>query len=254
MPENNNARTRRRGREKRSVWYAPLSFFLICAAMVFGMSVFFRVSVIEVTGSMTYSDTEILEASGLKERDNLFLINRFAAAASIVSKLPYVENATIEPKLPNRVIINVTESSSIAAVSIGAELWKIDHGCKILGKGTYEEGEGLISLIGITPIAATIGETIVVESADTPKLEYIAAVLRELSAREMQSDVTWLDMSNIGNPSFDYLGRFVVRLGTNENLRYKLDLLGKAIDQQLAEGDAGTIDLSGDGMVLFSPE
>ena len=254
MPENNTARPQRRARRRRSVWYAPLSFFLICAAMVFGMSVFFRVSVIEVTGSIIYSNEEIIEASGVKEGDNLFLINRSSAAASIVSKLPYVKNAAIDPKLPNRVIIKVTESSATAKVSLDGEQWIMDHGCKILGTGTYEEVAGLISILGITPVSASIGETLVVESSETPKVEYIAAVLRELSERGMQSDVSWLDMGNIGNPSFDYLGRFVVKLGTNENLRYKLDLLAKAMDQQLAEGDAGTIDLSGDGMVLFSPE
>ena len=65
----------------------PLIFLLICAALVLGMSVFFRVAKIEVVGNSIYTAEEVVEASGIGTGDNLFFINRFSAASRIFSKL-----------------------------------------------------------------------------------------------------------------------------------------------------------------------
>ena len=47
-------------------------------------------------------------------------------------------------------------------------------------------------------------------------------------------------------------GRFTVKLGSNENLDYKFELLLGAI-AKLDSGDTGTIDLSQDKKAQFSP-
>ena len=54
MPQQNKKR------RKRSALFAPISFLIICAALVFGMSVFFRVSGIEVEGNNLYTEEEII--------------------------------------------------------------------------------------------------------------------------------------------------------------------------------------------------
>ena len=43
----------------------PLIFLLICAALVLGMSVFFRVAKVEVVGNSIYTAEEVVEASGI---------------------------------------------------------------------------------------------------------------------------------------------------------------------------------------------
>ena len=80
----------------------PLIFLLICAALVLGMSVFFRVAKVEVVGNSIYTAEEVVEASGIGTGDNLFFINRFSAASRIFSKLPYVDKAKVTRALPNR--------------------------------------------------------------------------------------------------------------------------------------------------------
>ena len=252
MPESRNAKPRRR-KKKRSVLYAPMSFILICAVMFFGMSVFFRISVIEVEGSLTYSDEEIIGASGLEVGDYMFFINRFTATSNIFSKLPFVEQVSIERKLPNRVTIEIAESSSLAYVPLSGEFWIVDRSCKLLKTASAAETQGLISLLGIMPVTPMIGEILTVESGETPKVEYAAEILTELLERGMTEDVNWLDMSNVGSPSFDYLGRYVVRMGTNDNIKYKLDRLRAAVEL-LKEGDRGIIDLSVDRAAQFLPE
>jgi hypothetical protein len=69
----------------------------------------------------------------------------------------------------------------------------------------------------------------------------------------MAQDVTMIDMSNMADAVFRYQNRFTVKLGKNENVGYKLELLLSAVGQ-LAPGDSGTIDLTTDKKVAFSPD
>ena len=233
----------RRTRRKRNALFAPLSFLIICAALVFGMSVFFRVSTIEVEGNALYTSEEIIEASGIEQGDNLFFINRFSAISRIFSKLPYVEKAVINRSLPNRLVIVVTESQAIACVAAEDGTWAIDRGCKLLSKVGGDELRGLIRIEGLTPIAPEAGQVIAPGEAESPKVSYLSAILTQIDTLGLRDNISYIDISGISNPSFDYLGRFTVKLGSFENTEYKFQCLLSAVDA-LSEGDRGTLDLS----------
>ena len=237
MPQQNKRK------RKRSALFAPLSFLIICAALVFGMSVFFRVSGIEVEGNLLYSREEIIEASGIEEGDNLFFINRFSAISRIFSKLPYVEKAVINRSLPNKLVIVVSESKAIACVTAEDGTWAIDRSCKLLSKASGEDLRGLIRVEGLTPIAPEAGQIIAPGEAESPKVNYLSAILTQIDALNLRDNITYIDISGISNPSFDYLGRFTVKLGANENIEYKFQCLLSAVEA-LSEGDRGTLDLS----------
>ena len=102
---------------------------------------------------------------------------------------------------------------------------------------------GLIQVEGLRPIAPEIGEIVAPGEAETPKVTYLSAILRQISELDMRGDVTWIDVSNVSNPSFDYLGRFTVKLGTIDNIEYKFQCLLSAV-AALEPGDRGTLDLS----------
>ena len=233
----------RRTRKKRNALFAPLSFLIICAALVFGLSVFFRVSTIEVEGNSLYTAEEIIEASGIEQGDNLFFINRFTAISRIFSKLPYVEKAVINRSLPNRLVIVVTESQAIACVAAEDGTWAIDRGCKLLSKVGGDELRGLIRIEGLTPIAPEAGQVIAPGEAESPKVSYLSAILTQIDTLGLRDNISYIDISGISNPSFDYLGRFTVKLGSFENTEYKFQCLLSAVDA-LSEGDRGTLDLS----------
>lgn len=135
---------------RRSSISAPLMFVIVEVALIFVMSVFFRVSDIEVTGNSHYTDSEIIQAIDIEEGDNLFFFDRFAALSRVFAKLPYIEEVSVERKLPNKVIIEVTESSALAYLSLGDEDWTIDHNGKVLGKATEDEIGDLIAIRGIS--------------------------------------------------------------------------------------------------------
>ena len=219
----------------------PLIFLLICAALVLGMSVFFRVAKIEVVGNSIYTAEEVVEASGIG-----------SAASRIFSKLPYVDKAKVTRALPNRVTITIQESSAMAYVQVDGGYWVLDQNCKLLKSVTESELTGLARVDGITPVEPKVGEVLNAGEADAPKVTYLAAILGQLLTRDMASKVTVIDLSDASNPGFTYDGRFTVRLGANENVEYKFGMLQSAVSQ-LTASDAGTIDLSIDKRAHFSP-
>ena len=252
MPDNAQQRPRRR-RKKRNPLYGPLSFIVICAAMIFGMSVFFRVSTIEVTGINRYTEQDVIEASGLEEGDNLFFINRSSATSRIFAKLPYIEKAAINRKLPAKLVIEVSESKAIAYLTDSSGgIWIIDRGCKLLEQSNTAGISGLIRVDGISLVEPISGEQIAAEDG-LPKVAYLSQILWQIQGRRMELDISRIDISNVGSPSFDYQGRFTIRLGPDEIVEDKFDRMVNVVNR-LAPGDTGTIDLSVEKQANFTPQ
>ena len=246
-------RKKQKSNAARGFVFSSISFIVICAALVFGMSVFFRVSNIEVTGAGHYTQEEIIEASGIKDGDNLMFVNRSGVANRICSKLIYVGEVNIRRKLPNTVIIEVSESGSVAVIQTDSGLWLIDRYCRLLEECKTQDAGNYIKVKGVSAVKPKKGDVISVADEDKPKAEFLSGILTAMSDRSMTADVDSLDLSNITNAEFDYLdGRFTVKLGSNENLDYKFELLLGAI-AKLEAGDTGTIDLSQDKKAQFSP-
>ncbi len=238
--------------KKRSALYAPLTFIIVCAALIFGIGVFFRVSEIEVVGASYYTEQEIIDASGIEEGDNLFFVNRFTAYSRIYAKLPYVSGVAVSRSLPNKIVIEVTEGYAIACIRSEGEYWLIDQNCKILDSISAAETQGVINVTGLIPSSPVIGEELKLDTGDSTAVQFVSDVLTAIDDMGMVGDITYLDMTNISDPTFDYLRRFTVKLGRDDAVQYKLELLLSAV-AQLGDGDEGLLDLSIDKKVHFSP-
>lgn len=217
------------------------------------MGVFFRVQTIEVVGAESYTQEEVIEASGISEGDNLFFVNRFSASSRIFSRLPLVEAASIERSLPNKIIITIEESYALAYVDWEGQYWLMTGNCKLLGSATADEVSGLIHVINVTPESPAAGEIMTVSSEESLKLTYLQTLLGAMEDLGMTGDVTEVDMENPADPTFEYLDRFTVKMGSNDNTDYKLRMLLSAIGQ--LDGElTGTIDLSDGSSVHVSPD
>ena len=227
-------------------------FLGVILLIILAMSIFFVVTDITVDGNARYSDEEIIAASGLETGENLFFIDRYEAASRIFAELPYVNDAVVARELPNRVRITITESSAMAYVAADGKNWVLDQNCKILRSAEANELNSLIRVDGIVPVEPKEGTVMAVDEQSGAQLRYLIAILNQILTRGMWTDVAVIDLSDVTSPAFTYQERFTVRLGENENLDYKFGLLQSAL-QQLTESDAGTLDLSMDQQVHFSP-
>lgn len=236
-----------------SSFSGPIVFFLVIVAVIFVMSVFFRVSDIKVEGNYHYTDEEIIRAIDIEEGDNLFFFDRFAALSRVFAKLPYVDEVSVERSLPNKVIITVSESKALAYIILGDEDWTIDHSCKVLGKATEDELAGLIPITGISPGTLMIGETLQTADGNTDIVSFIADVLYQLEERGLYRLVTNVDFSDENNVTFSYADKYTVLLGGSEDVEYKFGMFVSAM-QSLLEGDVGVIDVSNTSLARFIPE
>lgn len=227
-------------------------FFIVVIALIFIMSVMFRIRVIEVVGNEHYTDKEIIEAVDIEDGDNLFFFDRFAAVAQVFSKLPYIEEVSVARALPNKVTITVEESKALAYIVLGSETWTIDKNCKVLGKAAEGETGSLIAVTGIKPGTLMIGETMQTEDNDDALIEYLAAILYQIQERGLYSETRSINFSDTSNVSFSYGGKYTVKVGNDFNLEYKFGMIVSVL-QQLKPGDSGTIDVRDGVTAHFSP-
>lgn len=230
----------------------PLTFFLVIVALIFIMSVFFKVSRIEVKGNSVYTADEVIKASGIETGDNLFFINGIAAGSRVAVKLPYVDSVRINRGLPNLVVIEVKESNAVGFVRVGDELWSVSSSGKFLSSITESDSEHIASISGISVSDAATGERIKAASGEENKLAYLTDILYQIQARGLVGKITAIDMSDAANPTFEYDGRFLVKLGALDNTEYKFGKMLSAASQ-LSADDAGTLDVSGGDKVIFNP-
>ena len=244
----------KRSRQRRSgALFKVLAVLVTAIAILLAMSVFFKISRIDVAGAERYSPEEIIEASGIEIGENLFFVDRFDAASRIFAELSYIDTVTVTRQLPNHILITVTESSAAAVVDFDGKLFAVNHNGKVISSVDEDEAGSLIRVTGIAVTEPKPGDQIKAEKADAGKLETLIALLKELSARSMLQDVQDIDLSDATNAVFTYLDRFTVRIGENRNIGYKLGMLVSAVEQ-LSDYESGTIDLSVDEKrAYFSP-
>ena len=244
-------RTGRRLR-RRSGFSGPLMFVIVIVAVIFVMSIVFRVSDIQVKGNIHYTEEEIIRASAIEEGDNLFFFDRIAATSRALSKLPYIEDISVERSLPNRVIITVEESTALAYLELGDEQWTMDRRCKILGKAAQGETESLIPVVGFRPGTLMIGELMETESRDPAPVRFLAEILDQIEARGLAADVRQVDFSDADSPTFNYLDKYTVVLGADEQVEHKFGMFVSMLGK-LKPGDVGVVDLSDGETAHFSP-
>ena len=238
---------------RRSSYSGPVVFVLVVLGIIFVMSLLFRVSDIQVEGNVHYTDEEIIRAIDIEPGDNLFFFNRFAAFARVYSKLPYIENGSVERQLPGKVIITVQETTALAYLELGEEQWTLDRNCKVLGKAAEGETASLIPIVGIAPGTLLIGEQMQTEDEDLELVAFLAAVLYQIEERGLYSEVDRVNFANPRSPELTYGGgKYTVVLGSRNNLEYKFGMLVSALDK-LKPGDVGIIDVSDGQTVHFSP-
>lgn len=259
MPDNLNSK--QAGEEKRGAYMRPrrrnsfsgaLMFVIVIVAVIFVMSVFFRVSDIQVVGNVHYTDEEIIRAVDIEEGDNLFFFDRFAAIGRAFSKLPYIEQVSVERSLPNKVVITVEESTALAYLELGEEQWTLDHTCKVLGKAAEGETASLIPVVGIRPGTLLIGEQMHTEGEEQEPVDYLAEILYQIQERGLAGRVTRINFSNYSSPEFSYGGKYTVVLGNFRNVEHKFGMFVAVLDM-LKEGDVGVIDVSDGVRAHFSP-
>jgi len=250
---------------KSSIAYVALGVMLISVMTVIGMSAFMRATEIKVEGASAYNYNAIVEASGLSVGDNLMFINLQTISQQIRSELPFVREANVLRILPNTIIIEVDESVAIASVTSAGTIYIIDSSIRVLAKYQALESSpdlsGLIEVRGLEIEDSEPGSAIKAIFGAETKLQYAQDVLSALERENLSDDVSYLDVSNIVNVHFGFMGRYRVILGGStsmrpSNIRHNMGRLVESVPivEERYPNTIGDLDLSDESIApKFTP-
>ena len=241
------ARRKKRGRRNRGRFgflYKLLSAAVIVAAIVAGCAVFFRVENIEVSGQSAYTAEQIISAAEVEQGDNLFFsINKFKVMRQVLSRLPYVDEISVSRRLPDTLVINVSECVPAAAIQGSDAWWIIDTKGKILERADETRAAEFPPLTGLTPDSPVVGSQLEVAEGEENKLESLEKLFAALAARGMTHQAESFDLTAINFIKMGYGGRFTVKIPMNTDFNQAAKILEAAI-KVLDETDRGVIDLT----------
>lgn len=239
--ENKRRKRRRNKRLGFSIIIRLLGFIVICCAIFFAMTVFFKIQKITIVGESPYTDEYIIEASGISIGENTFFVNKFAAIAKIFAKCPYIDQITMRRHLPSTLEISVTKCEGIAMFEFGGENYIIDINGKILGKKEEGDETKYIEILNGEPQSGEIGKYI--NFLQKEKEKTLLNILPVLKKYDIIKETKNIDLAKLYNLTFAYKERFVVAIGSGEKIEEKIKLL-LAVEEKLGPAERGTIDIS----------
>ncbi len=242
----NKRKQRRRGRF--GFLYKVLSIAIILVAVIMGCAVFFRVDKIEVSGQSRYTAEQIIEAAEVEQGDNLFALDKFKTSKQILTRLPYIDGVSISRRLPDGLMISVTECAPAAAIEAEGAWWILNAGGKFLERTDINGATGLAVITGLTPIAPMVGTKLEVSEEQAAKLGSLSKLFQALESRSMTAQTGSFDLTADNVILMGYTNRFTVKLpmsGTDFSREMKTI---QAAVESLPESKSGILDftLAGD--------
>jgi len=238
------------------------SLVAVVLALLFGMSIFFKVDTVTVSGVSKYTEWDVYQASGVQKGENLLTISKARLCSNIRSRLPYVDTVRIGIKLPDTVKIEITELDVAYAVEADDSSWwlmRSDGG--LLEKITAPEANSYTKLLGVRITEGAVGQKAkaylepsgeTTESGETVpptvdagrQLDIAVSILQYLEDNGIVGTVSQINVAELGNLQLWYGDRFQIILGDDTQLSYKLKLIKAAINNHMETYDSGVLDVS----------
>lgn len=239
----------------------------VVIALMFGISIFFRVEHVKVSGADKYTPYMIQEAAGIKEGDALLGLSDARIGGKITSALPYVDKVSISIELPDTVHIEITELDVVYAIRDDKDAWWLitadgrvvtNADNATAGACTIIEGVQLSDPVsGGRAEAADVNSGIMVEDPVTgamvpqyesgdSRLSAALTILQYLEDNVIIGEVASVDVGDLSDLELWYGQRFLVKLGDTTELGYKIRCMNTAINGKdgLDSHDSGVLDIS----------
>ena len=254
----------------------------VVLAVVMGMSIFFKVEHVTVSGCRKYTPWDVADASNVEIGGNLMTISRAQISGNIISNLPYVDTVRVGIILPDTVNIEITELDVVYSIQDAAGNWWLMN-----ADGKIVEGIDAVSaknhtqVLGIRLESPAVGQQAVAQEAEmttiplidpeaepgeteeptqeqtldetTPtiavgvtgaeRLNTVMMVLKELSNNSITGQIDSVDVTTLNAIELWYDERFQINLGDTNRLEYKIGAL-KATVNRMESYESGQLDIS----------
>ena len=228
---------------KRKVRRGVIWFFLLVLLLATGitlsLTVLFRVKTITVKGETRYDHAELIAQSGLATDVNLFLADTGRVKERLTAAYPYIETVRVRRLLPDRLTVEITETTTLAAIVAGEEFTLINAQGRLL-ETVSSPPDGLMRLTVKTVLP--LGRNSILE----PQELGVFTELREQIAAEGIGNIVAIHMLSSADIVLNYQNRIAVKLGPAVDLDIKLRYAKTVLDTvDKRDGEAkGTLDCS----------
>ncbi len=243
--------------------------------------------------SVRYTVQQVLDVLSVEIGSNIFSFSTEQAAARLEEQLPRLEQVKVLRGLPGTVVVQARPAQARYMVQIEEGWAALSDQMKVLevtaqqpelvqanlGECTLEVGRKAVLNCSPEPVDPTqfdgreISETDrkkelqkaqkeALEQAEMRRKERVRALdtlIAQIQSHTLAEDLTAIDVASELELGFVYQGRVTVRLGTLNQLEYKMQFVAEILKNQLASTDRGTLDASNirdDGSIqpVFSRE
>lgn len=232
----------------------------VVLALLFGMSIFFKVENITVSGVEKYDTWTVRQASGIVDGENLLTLSQGRVSGNIISELPYIYSVRVGIELPNTVHIQVQELDVVYAVqSHEGDWWLMSSMGKLVDTCTAADAEDYTRVVGVTlsspklgenavayeeqPVTDEEGNTVPITVYGRERLETAVELLQHMEKKGLIGTVSTVDVTLLGDIQLWYGTRFQMLLGDREQLARKVDALSQAV-AMMDDYDTGVLDAS----------
>lgn len=249
-----NKKRRLKNSVRNALITTGLLLLLLAVGVVLSLTVFFKIEVIDITGSGMYSSEEITAYCSVDVGDNLFLIDKEKCAEVLEQKLPYIYDVEITRKLPSTLQLNITEASPAYKIkNEDGSYILLDDRFKVLNNNSADSSEGAVEIQNVSIVSSENGLLIGFENEEVQTcLNELSSIIKKLNITE----ATAVSSDGKNNNCIVYENRIILKLGSSENLEDKI-YRGIAGCEKLNESTPnakGTMDLTSGKQFYFTPE
>lgn len=232
-----------------SLWLKLLIIIVLGVGLYFfASSSIFDVEAFEVEGNTYYNTDEILTMGNCKTGENIFWGSKIGDIKKRLQKDSYMESVKVKRLLPDKVRIEVKERVQIGAVAYGDNFVVIDQDGLVL-RNTQTQPQ-LTIIRGLTISKIEVGVPIEIE--EKVQMRQTMDIIKAMNENDMYFKE--IDISEEGVRA--YVLDYLAVKGSPQNIT---EAIKTGNLQKVVKGlfdiniERGTITVSGDGYISFSP-
>ena len=241
-------RKRKRRKDKLII---VLTFILMVSlgAISLVKSIIFNLTKVEIIGNTTLKDDQIIDLEKLVTNKNIFTYNLKKIRKEIVNN-PYIEDAQVKIKLPNKIVITVKEIDIVAVLFNGNEYCYIDSSGNLIEKiNNLEENNDKI----ICSVDYTLSNNSITFKNQKEK-DGMLKVLNIIKSEYLEKEVKQIEYTNEDeiNIITKYGTKFLIV--DDKELEYNIARASKIlVDLQSKKINDGIVDLTYSNYAVYKP-
>lgn len=205
-------------RKRRKIVFIILLLLFGIFLVVSFKTTFFNISNIEVIGNKKISNDKVIKASGNPMRENIFKVSSGEIEKNL-KKHPYVKEAVVKRRLPNKLIIEIEERNEKFIISHGGSNVYLDVDGIVL-KIDSEPNNKLTILKGANIDKPDVGYKITSENEEF--VDNILGFIDISNKTNLLNEINTIDVSNGDNIIMELKDGVLVDFGPLNNVEYKL--------------------------------